>query len=166
MTSQAKNKKFLENLDFFEFLAYAGCMKQTQKKTGNRRGTGPASRFSQLLNEELRAIAARQRMTLRMLEELTGVSRTRLSHTLNQDASPLNTNEFELICRALEVSPAEICTRAEAARKKELAVEKASVSDKELAAQILARAEAATKAGYTLAAHPADDIITEDPASA
>ena len=166
MTSQAKNKKFLENLDFFEFLAYADCMKQTQKKTGNRRGTGPASRFSQLLNEELRAIAARQRMTLRMLEELTGVSRTRLSHTLNQDASPLNTNEFELICRALEVSPAEICTRAEAARKKELAVEKASVSDKELAAQILARAEAATQAGYTLAAHPADDIITEDPASA
>lgn len=101
-------------------------------------------------------------MTLRMLEELTGVSRTRLSHTLNQDASPLNTNEFELICRALEVSPAEICTRAEAARKKELAVEKASVSDKELAAQILARAEAATQAGYTLAAHPADDIVTED----
>lgn len=162
MTSQAKNKKFLENLDFFEFLAYADCMKQTQKKTGNRRGTGPASRFSQLLNEELRAIAARQRMTLRMLEELTGVSRTRLSHTLNQDASPLNTNEFELICRALEVSPAEICTRAEAARKKELAVEKASVSDKELAAQILARAEAATQAGYTLAAHPADDIVTGD----
>lgn len=166
MTSQAKNKKFLENLDFFEFLAYADCMKQTQKKTGNRRGTGPASRFSQLLNEELRAIAARQRMTLRMLEELTGVSRTRLSHTLNQDASPLNTNEFELICRALEVSPAEICTRAEAARKKELAVEKASVSDKELAAQILARAEAAEQAGYALAAHPADEIITEDPASA
>lgn len=166
MTSQAKNKKFLENLDFFEFLAYADCMKQTQKKTGNRRGTGPASRFSQLLNEELRAIAARQRMTLRMLEELTGVSRTRLSHTLNQDASPLNTNEFELICRALEVSPAEICTRAEAARKKELAVEKASVSDKELAAQILARAEAAKQAGYALAAHPADEIITEDPASA
>lgn len=141
-------------------------MKQTQKKTGNRRGTGPASRFSQLLNEELRAIAARQRMTLRVLEELTGVSRTRLSHTLNQDASPLNTNEFELICRALEVSPAEICTRAEAARKKELAAETAVASDKELAAQILARAEAATKAGYALAAHPADDIITEDPASA
>lgn len=36
------------------------------------------------------------------------------------------------------------------------------MSDKELAAQILARAEAATQAGYTLAAHPADDIIAED----
>lgn len=141
-------------------------MKQTQKKSGNRRGTGPASRFSQLLNEELRAIVARKRLSLRMLEELTGISRTRLSHTLNQDMSPLNTNEFELICQALEVSPAEICTRAEAARKKELAAETASASDKELAAQILARAEAATKAGYRLAAHPADDIITEDPAGA
>lgn len=36
------------------------------------------------------------------------------------------------------------------------------MSDKELAAQILARAEAATKAGYALAAHPADKVITED----
>lgn len=85
---------------------------------------------------------------------------------LNQDASPLNTNEFEQICRALDVDPADICARAEATRKKELAAEAAVASDKELAAQILARAEAATKAGYTLAAHPADDIITEDPAGA
>lgn len=146
----------------------SGLLNETvKKKHGNRRGTGPASRFSQLLNEELRAIAARKRMTLRMLEELTGVSRTRLSHTLNQDASPLNTNEFELICQALEVSPAEICTRAEAAREKEKQkAERASLTDAQLAAQILARAEAATKAGYRLAAHPADKVITEDNHSA
>ena len=141
-------------------------MEKTVKKPGNRRGTGPASRFSQLLNEELRAAAARQRMSLRALEELTGISRTRLSTTLNQDASPINTNELELICRALDISPGEMCTRAEAARKKEEAEEATVASDKELAAQILARAEAATKAGYALAAHPADDIITEDSASA
>lgn len=95
-------------------------------------------------------------MTLCMLEELTGVSRTRLSRTLNQDASPLNTNEFELICQALEVSPAEICTRAEAARKKEaLKAERASLTDAQLAAQILARAEAARQAGYAIAEDPA-----------
>lgn len=121
-------------------------MTQSKKKHGNRRGTGPASRFSQLLNEELRAAAARQRMSLRALEELTGVSRNRLSLTLNLDSSPLNTNEFEIICRALELNPPEVCFRAEAALQKELA--------------------AATKAGYRLAAHPADDIIAEDPASA
>ena len=134
-----------------------------KKKHGNRRGTGPASRFSQLLNEELRAIVARQRLSLRMLEEMTGVSRTRLSHTLNQDMSPLNTNEFELICQALEVSPAEICTRAEAARKKEVAeAELVSLTDAQLAAQILARAEAAAKDNYALAAHPADHVLTDD----
>lgn len=141
-------------------------MKQTQKKAGNRRGTGPANRFSQLLNAELRAVVAYRRMTLRDLEEVAGVSKARLSMALNQDASPLNTNEFEQICRALDVDPADICARAEAARKKELAAETAAASDKELAAQILARAEAATKAGYALAAHPADDIITEDPTGA
>ena len=137
-------------------------MTQSTKKQGNRRGTGPASRFSQLLNAELRAEVARQRISLRALEELTGVSRNRLSLTLNLDSSPLNTNEFEIICRALELTPVEVCFRAEAALQKELAAETSSVSDKELAAQILARAEAATKADYALAAHPADDIVTED----
>lgn len=141
-------------------------MAENKKKVGNRRGTGPANRFSQLLNAELRAVVAYRRMTLRDLEEAASVSKARLSMALNQDASPLNTNEFEQICRALDVDPADICARAEAARKKEVAAENASVSDKELAAQILARAEAATKAGYALAAHPADDIITEDPAGA
>lgn len=141
-------------------------MAENKKKVGNRRGTGPANRFSQLLNAELRAVVAYRRMTLRDLEEAASVSKARLSMALNQDASPLNTNELEQICRALDVDPADICARAEAARKKEVAAENASVSDKELAAQILARAEAATQAGYTLAAHPADDIIAEDPTSA
>lgn len=137
-------------------------MAENKKKVGNRRGTGPANRFSQLLNAELRAVVAYRRMTLRDLEEAACVSKARLSMALNQDASPLNTNEFEQICRALDVDPADICARAEATRKKEAAAENASVSDKELAAQILARAEAATQAGYTLAAHPADKVITDD----
>lgn len=141
-------------------------MAENKKKAGNRRGTGPANRFSQLLNAELRAVVAYRRMTLRDLEEAAGVSKARLSMALNQDTSPLNTNEFEQICRALDVDPADICARAEAALQKELAAENSSVSDKELVAEILARAEAATKAGYRLAAHPADTVITEDPAGA
>lgn len=96
-------------------------MTEPKKKAGNRRGTGPANRFSQLLNEELRAAQSRRCLTLRALEELTGVSRNRLSLTLNLGSSPLNTNEFELICRALELNPAEVCFRAEAALQKELA---------------------------------------------
>lgn len=100
---------------------------------------------------------------MRDLEEAAGVSKARLSTALNQDAAPLNTNEFEQICRALSVDPADICARAEAARKKEAAeVERAALTDAQLAAQILARAEAAAKDNYSLAAHPADKVITDD----
>lgn len=115
------------------FSASTAIMTQSKKKAGNRRGTGPANRFSQLLNEELRAAQSRRCLTLRALEELTGVSRNRLSLTLNLGSSPLNTNEFEVICRALELNPAEVCFRAEVALQKELAAETSSVSDKESA---------------------------------
>lgn len=158
----SENLKFFKNLDFFLVFIYTECMKQERKTSPGRRSTVPANRFSQLLNEELRAAQSRRRLTLRALEELSGVSRNRLSLTLNLDSSPLNTNEFELICRALDLSPAEVCFRAEAALQKELAAETSSASDKELAAQILARAEAARQAGYALAAHPVDKVITDD----
>ena len=36
------------------------------------------------------------------------------------------------------------------------------LTDAQLAAQILVRAEAAKQAGYALAAHPADDVVSED----
>lgn len=94
-------------------------MTQPKKKAGNRRGTGPANRFSQLLNAELRAEVARQRISLRMLEEMTGISRARLSITINQDASPLTTNELDQICEALNINLVDIFQIAEAACKKE-----------------------------------------------
>lgn len=87
---------------------------------GNRRGTGPASRFSQLINAELRAEVARQRLSLRMLEDMTGISKARLSTTINQDASPLNTNEVDLLCEALRLSPSDIFLKAYTAHEKEM----------------------------------------------
>jgi len=87
---------------------------------GNRKGAGPANRFSQLLNAELRAEVARQRLSLRMLEDMTGISKARLSTTINQDASPLNTNEVDLICEALRVDPADVCLKASTAHKKKM----------------------------------------------
>lgn len=87
---------------------------------GNRRGTGPASRFSQLINAELRAEVARQRLSLRMMEDMTGISKDRLSTTINQDASPLNTNEVDLICEALRLSPSDIFLKAYTAHEKEM----------------------------------------------
>lgn len=52
---------------------------------------------------------------LRTLEASTGISRSRLSRTVNRDEAPINTNELDLICQALDVSPSEIIAIAEQA---------------------------------------------------
>lgn len=131
-----------------------------------RKAIGPANQFSKKLNQELRAWMGRRGMTIQDLEEAAEVSRNRISLTLYKLDSPLNTNELDRICKALGVEPSIVVRDAEKALRAEQAAETSSVSDKELAAEILARAEAATKAGYRLAAHPADKVITEDPAGA
>lgn len=132
-----------------------------------RKAIGPANQFSKKLNQELRAWMGRRGMTIQDLEEAAEVSRNRISLTLYKLDSPLNTNELDRICKALSVEPSTVVRDAEKALRAEQAEEAASlVSDKDLATAILARAEAATKAGYTLAAHPADKVITEDNHSA
>lgn len=127
-----------------------------------RKAIGPANQFSKKLNQELRAWMGRRGMTIQDLEEAAEVSRNRISLTLYKLDSPLNTNELDRICKALGVEPSTVVRDAEKALRVEQAAETSSMSDKELAAQILARAEAATKSGYRLAAHPADKVITDD----
>ena len=127
-----------------------------------RKAIGPANQFSKKLNQELRAWMGRRGMTIQDLEEAAEVNRNRISLTLYKLDSPLNTNELDRICKALGVEPSTVVRDAEKALCVEQAAETSSMSDKELAAQILARAEAATRAGYRLAAHPADKVITED----
>ena len=131
-----------------------------------RKAIGPANQFSKKLNQELRAWMGRRGMTIQDLEEAAEVSRNRISLTLYKLNSPLNTNELDRICKALGVEPSTVVRDAEKALRADQAAKPSSVSEKELATAILARAEAATKAGYRLAAHPADDIITEDNHSA
>lgn len=127
-----------------------------------RKAIGPANQFSKKLNQELRAWMGRRGMTIQGLEEAAEVSRNRISLTLYKLDSPLNTNELDRICKALGVEPSIVVRDAEKALRAEQAAETSSVSDKELAAEILARAEAATKSGYRLAAHPADHVLTDD----
>lgn len=127
-----------------------------------RKAIGPANQFSKKLNQELRAWMGRRGMTIQDLEEAAEVSRNRISLTLYKLDSPLNTNELDRICKALGVEPSIVVRDAEKALRSEQAAETSSVSDKELAAEILARAEAATKSGYRLAAHPADHVLTDD----
>lgn len=79
-----------------------------------RKGTGNANQFSRLLNAELRAEIARQRISLREIEEKTGISRSRISVTVNRDEAPINTNELDLLTKLLGVKPSNVLASAEA----------------------------------------------------
>lgn len=117
------------------------------------------------IHEELRALAARRGFSQRQLQDEAGVSQSVISKTMYRNASTLSLSQAEALANALGEPLSVIIERAE----RKIAVREqvaAPLTDAQLAAQILARAEAAKQAGYALAAHPADDIITEDPASA
>lgn len=117
------------------------------------------------IHEELRALAARRGFSQRQLQDEAGVSQSVISKTMYRNASTLSLSQAEALANALGEPLSVIIERAE----RKISVREqtgAPLTDAQLAAQILARAEAATKAGYRLAAHPADDIITEDNHSA
>lgn len=117
------------------------------------------------IHEELRALAARRGFSQRQLQDEAGVSQSVISKTMYRNASTLSLSQAEALANALGEPLSVIIERAE----RKIAVRDqvaAPLTDAQLAAQILARAEAATQAGYRLAAHPADTVITEDPAGA
>lgn len=80
-----------------------------------RKPIGKANQFSSAVNAELRAEIARQRISLRRLEEKTNISKSRIGSTINQDEAPINTNELDLLCKVLGVSASEVLRQAERA---------------------------------------------------
>lgn len=113
------------------------------------------------IHEELRALAARRGFSQRQLQDEAGVSQSVISKTMYRNASTLSLSQAEALANALGEPLSVIIERAE----RKIAVREqvaAPLTDAQLVAQILARAEAATKAGYALAAHPADKVITDD----
>ena len=117
------------------------------------------------IHEELRALAARRGFSQRQLQDEAGVSQSVISKTMYRNASTLSLSQAEALANALGEPLSVIIERAE----RKIAVRDqvaAPLTDAQLAAQILARAEAAAQAGYRLAAHPDDKVITEDNHSA
>lgn len=88
-------------------------LKKIGSHGGNRKGTGKASQFSQLVHEELKEINGRRSNSLRQLQDMTGISKSRLSVTINKSESPLTINELEAICKAIDVDVADIIATAE-----------------------------------------------------
>lgn len=113
------------------------------------------------IHEEMRALAARRGFSQRQLQDEAGVSQSVISKTMYRNASTLSLTQAEALANALGEPLSVIIERAE----RKIAVRDqvaAPLTDAQLAAQILARAEAAAQAGYSLAAHPADKVITDD----
>lgn len=110
-------------------------------ETGNRKATGLANAFSSRLNEEIRVWMTRRGENLRTLEAATGISRSRLSRTVNRDEAPINTNELDLICKALDISPSEIIGIAERAVLAQHAAAEASRPDRQNAFALAANPE-------------------------
>lgn len=77
------------------------------------KASGKANVFSQLVNAELSLWIERRGLSLRGLQTETGISRSRLGKTINQDLAPLNLNELDTICTALDISPLDVIQAAE-----------------------------------------------------
>lgn len=125
-------------------------MRSTQSK---------AELFNDLVNREIKVWMVRRGEDLLTLAAKTGISKSKLSRTVYRSEGSLPVRDLMTICAALNVDMTVIISAADNALREQL---ETPLTDAQLAAQILARAEAATKAGYALAAHPADNIVSED----
>lgn len=73
--------------------------------------SAPATRFSDLVNEELRALMGRQGMTQQQLAEALGYK----SKMIFKNESSLSVSHLDMACNALNDDPSEVLRRAERA---------------------------------------------------
>ena len=125
-------------------------MRSTQSK---------AELFNDLVNREIKVWMVRRGEDLLTLAAKTGISKSKLSRSVYRSEGSLPFRDLKIICVALNVDMTVIISAADASMREQAT---APLTDAQLAAQILARAESAKQAGYALAAHPADDVVIED----
>lgn len=139
-------------MKFFYFFAYYGDMTENMQKKDRS-----ATRFSQLVNAELRAEIGRQMFSLRKLSDITEISLGRLSGVINHDKASLTTNDLDRICAALSLSPTAVIRSAE----KALHAEQAAELTRELPGADYYNA-LASRAEYGLAANRGTELTDED----
>ena len=118
-----------------------------------------AELFNNLVNREIKVWMVRRGEDLLSLAAKTGISKSKLSRSVYRSEGSLPVRDLMTICTALNVDMTVIISAAYNAMREQVAT---PLTDAQLAAQILVRAEAAKQAGYALAAHPADDVVSED----
>lgn len=98
----------------------------------------------------------RRGYTLVQMAELSGVSKSRISKTVYKHEAPLNTNELDNLCRALDVTPLEVVKEAERAvfeAQRNQANEQHPGGRYNKAGEWVPE----TRAGYALAAYDSDE---------
>ena len=118
-----------------------------------------ADAFNDFVNREVKVWMVRRGEDLLTLAAKTGISKSKLSRSVYRSEGSLPVRDLKTICAALNVDMTVIMSAADNALREQL---ETPLTDAQLAAQILARVEAAKQAGYALAAHPADDVVSED----
>lgn len=83
--------------------------------------SAPASRYSELVNEEVKALMARRGFTQVKLAEAVGISQPRASRMIFKNEFSMPISILERIAAALSDSPSEILRRASQALEKEQA---------------------------------------------
>lgn len=98
----------------------------------------------------------RRGYTLVQMAELSGVSKSRISKTVYKHEAPLNTNELDNLCRALDVTPLEVVKEAERAV---LEAQRNPSNEQRPAGRYNKAGEwvPETRAGYALAAYESDE---------
>lgn len=69
--------------------------------------------FTLALHAELRAWAGRRGFSFRRLADESGVNRGRIQKTISADLAPIDMNELDDICKALQVAPKDVVDAAE-----------------------------------------------------
>lgn len=77
----------------------------------------PATRFSELVDEELRALMGRRGMMQQQLAEALGISQSRVSKMIFKNGSYLSVSHLDMACNALNDNPSEVLRRALAAEQ-------------------------------------------------
>lgn len=113
--------------------------------------------FSKAVNAEIRSWMGRRSFTQKQLSEVTGISKSKMSRILGTAEQSMDTDELDVICKVLSISPARVVDDAVRAV---LAVEQeAAARRRPPAGHYNSNGEwtPETRAGYALAAYESDE---------
>ncbi|MFC6353949.1 helix-turn-helix domain-containing protein [Rothia nasimurium] len=111
--------------------------------------------FSRAVNAEIRSWMGRRGLNQKQLAESAGISKSKISRILGTAEQSMDTDELDVICQVLEVSPAQVvddAVRAVLAQQEQAEPQRPSGRYNSAGEWV-----PATRDGYTLAAYESDE---------